>query len=112
MTIRTVTNQFGDFDNLEAFREIEGELAPYDFIDLSWGNDVCPSIAMLDPQGEDVVVRIWVDYKNPDLREFGNSAPQFLMCVDCNNDSERGHTATDDVNTIILAAINYTSTGV
>lgn len=54
---------------------------PDDFVDVSWKNDVCPSLA---PNGDDRV-RLWVDGKDPDGREF-RGAPRFTVTVDGEDD--------------------------
>jgi hypothetical protein len=54
--MRTWFNQFPEF-------ELDVEI-PEGWEDISWGNDVCPSWHPM------AGVRVWVDYKNPERREF------------------------------------------
>lgn len=57
-----------DYDNEQAFREILADLTPLGFVDTSHLNDVCPSMAFLNSQGEKIVT-VWVDYHDPGDRE-------------------------------------------
>lgn len=61
--MRTYSNQFPWSALVRS--NVETILALHDdFLDDSWGNDVCPKIIF----GDDLVV--WVDHPNPDMREF------------------------------------------
>ena len=57
---RVISNQI--FENFDDVIEI-----PEGWISTSWRNNACPSMALeID---EDYSVTIWIDYKNPELRE-------------------------------------------
>jgi len=59
---------FNDYDNAEMFNTILQSLKPFGFEDTTYGNDECPSISLVDPEG-DIIIRIWVEYLDPKLRE-------------------------------------------
>lgn len=62
---------------------------PEGFIDSSWHNDVSPSF-----ENYDLLIRIWVDYKDPELRETGAEGTRFCLCR--LYDDEGCHYMTDD----------------
>lgn len=66
---------FPDFDNVEFFVALLDKLEPLGFEDTSWKNDANPSISWYPfPDGECDAVRVWVEYKNPEMREFEHTA--------------------------------------
>ena len=44
---------------------------PEGWEDNSWHNDVCPSMDY--DLGEERILRVWMDYKNPEFREIGGT---------------------------------------
>jgi hypothetical protein len=58
--METIANQI--FENFDDVIEI-----PEGWISTSWRNNACPSMAL--EINEDYSITIWIDYKNPDLRE-------------------------------------------
>lgn len=67
-----------DFDNTENFHRALNALAPFGFVDSSWHNDVSPSILLQDHDGNELM-RVWIDYRDPTLRELGpNNAPYVI----------------------------------
>lgn len=74
--------EFGDFDNGEAFEKIFAAVSQYGFEDHSWHNDTQP--CMLQDGGHGFHLVIWVDYKDPDLAEYvderkDGSVKQFMF---------------------------------
>ena len=58
---------------LQEFPDYDDTLPMIDgFVDSSWHNDVCPSICEKDNTDEDTCLYIFIDYKNPSLRECVN----------------------------------------
>jgi hypothetical protein len=57
---RVISNQI--FENFDDVIEI-----PEGWISTSWRNNACPSMAL--EINEDYSITIWIDYKNPELRE-------------------------------------------
>lgn len=60
--------EFPDYDNGPAFEAIERALAPYGFAGSSWHNDANPSLMI--EIGEERRIRVFVEYADPELREF------------------------------------------
>jgi hypothetical protein len=57
-----------EYDNHAAFVQVHNALVPFGFIDTTWHNDECPSVAIVDEVTGDCSLRVWVDYKDPSAR--------------------------------------------
>jgi hypothetical protein len=69
--METISNQI--FENFDDVIEI-----PEGFISTSWRNNACPSMALeID---ENTHITIWIDYKNPELRE--TIGKRFIVSVE------------------------------
>ena len=75
---------FGSAHMIE--QEIVDRLEGFGLVDTSWGNDVCPSWALLtDEDTGEEAFRVWVDAKHPGDREdeslerFGFAVPEGRM---------------------------------
>ena len=68
---RVISNQI--FENFDDVIQI-----PEGFISTSWRNNACPSMALeID---ENTAITIWIDYKNPELRE--TVGKRFIVSVE------------------------------
>ena len=68
----TYKNEFPDYDY-----EI---ILPEGYEDISWHNNVCPSIGIyINPVA---MVVIWCHYEDPSKRETGEDGSQFLVSID------------------------------
>lgn len=66
-----MTNTHTDYDNNEFFNALAVELADEGFEDTSYGNDTCPSLGLeFDHAGQEGFIQIFIEYVNPDLREY------------------------------------------
>lgn len=71
--METISNQI--FENFDDVIEI-----PEGFISTTWRNNACPSIAReIDAN---TGVTIWIDYKNPELRETIGEGNRFIVSLE------------------------------
>jgi len=91
-----------DYDNAETFNKVLHTLQPFGFVDTSWHNDTCPSVALYadDETGEELV-KIYIDFADPMEREGGSEMEQF--CVYTDHDTIRY--CGEDVESAINAAL-------
>jgi hypothetical protein len=85
--MRTIKTEFPDYDGALPF--ING------YEDTSWHNDACPSIEK--DFGDDLRIRIWCDYANPENRERPES-PRFAVQV---------YSETDEEGTVLLESDEF-----
>ena len=57
-----------DYDNYDTLNKLFHALSPHGWKHSSWKNDTCPSLQKEEKHGN--VCRIFVDYVNPDMREY------------------------------------------
>ena len=57
-----------DYDNYDTLNKLFHALSPHGWENSSWKNDTCPSLQKEELHGN--VCRIFVDYVNPDMREY------------------------------------------
>ena len=67
-----------NYDNAKAFDELSKSLP--DFYDSSWKNDTCPSLHKWVDEDAEHYIQIFIDYKNPELREH-ESFSEFLVTI-------------------------------
>jgi len=85
-TMETISNQI--FENFDDVIEI-----PEGFISTTWRNNACPSICReIDANTS---VTIWIDYKNPKLRE--TVGKRFIVSFETFDD---GFTPMDEFDTL------------
>ena len=48
-------------------------------VDMSYHNDVCPSVGVCDEETGDDALRIFVEHPDPSQREAGNEAARFYV---------------------------------
>lgn len=88
-------NYLQEFPN---FGELDVKL-PASFQDYSWHNDVCPSFA--EEQKDGTLLRIWVDYADPAMRE-ATGEPRFnLSHYTADDEWKRTIATSDDIQTIL-----------
>jgi len=69
------------------FKDFDYDLNPYlatlpaGWYDASWRNDACPHFENRDDETADTAVAIWMDYKDPGLREGGPDIKQFNISM-------------------------------
>lgn len=91
--------EFPDFDNGEAFDKIFAAVSQYGFEDHSWHNDTQPCI--LQDGGHGFHLKIWVDYKDPDLAEYTDerkdgSVKKFIFCEQ-NDEGQESYGCTSEI---------------
>ena len=91
-----------DYDNAATFNKVLHALQPFGFVDSSWHNDSCPSVALYidDDTGEELV-KVYVDWADPAKRENGPEMDQFHVYTDHDTTVYCG----DDVESAINAAL-------
>lgn len=70
--IATYETEFPDFDSIDV-------TLPDDFQDVSWHNDAMPAFERKLLSGN--ILRIWINYANPDERETGRNDPRFALAL-------------------------------
>lgn len=74
---------------------------PAGFVDQSWHNDACPSF-----RNEERHLTLYIDYANPDQREFPDCVRFSVVREDYDGtDADRAHLAETDDWEEVLAAI-------
>jgi len=73
--------EFPYFDNGTTFDTLLDQLSPMGFIDVSYKNDVSPSIALLDKE-DNQCMTVWVDYKDRALRDWPETIGDIFVQVD------------------------------
>jgi Mg2+ and Co2+ transporter CorA len=84
MTVLRYKETHPDFDNAEAFKQILEHLKQHGFEDMSCKNDTCPCIWRENKDHSSWT--IWIDYKNPELREFKEMSEFAVVKKDENDD--------------------------
>jgi hypothetical protein len=92
-------------NSTKVFRDFDYDLRPYlkslpsGWYDASWGNDACPHFENMDDKSADTAVAIWMDYKDPELRESPDSK-QFNISMKYTGET---FLVTDDWDALIKA---------
>ena len=69
-TMRHFENsRFRDYDNRATFLKLSRSLESEGFDDVTYGNDVCPSIAFGHYEEAHIELKVFVDYADPAQRE-------------------------------------------
>jgi hypothetical protein len=95
---RVISNQI--FENFDDVIQI-----PEGFISTSWRNNACPSMALeID---ENTSITIWIDYKNPELRQTGGK--RFIVSI---QDEEEEFNNSGEFDTLeeALERVNFLKT--
>ncbi len=75
---------------------------PPGFHDSSWHNDTCPSYS-----NENYSIRIWINYVDPALREFGFEGARFAAYVETEDGDSPLIAASDNWHVILDAVAEY-----
>ena len=87
--------EFPYFDNGTTFDALLDQLSPMGFIDVSWHNDVSPSIALLDKE-DNQSITVWVDYKDRALRDWPETIGDIFVQVEDASNFNYDYTSIDD----------------
>ena len=69
MTITFANNTHPGYDNVKALNIAAEQLSQFNVEDSTYGNDSCPSILVWINEGTETYLQLFIDYKNPELRE-------------------------------------------
>ena len=69
-----------DYDNYDILNKLFHALSPHGWEHSSWKNDTCPSLHKEERHGN--TCRIFVDYRDPDMREYREWAELSYSCYD------------------------------
>jgi hypothetical protein len=69
-----------DYDNYDTLNKLFHALSPHGWVHSSWKNDTCPSLEKEERHGN--TCRIFVDYRDPDMREYREWAELSYSCYD------------------------------
>ena len=72
-------SRFCDYDNKAAFLELCKSLEPWGFEDVTYNNDICPSVAFGEYDEAHIELRVFVDYADSTRRECGGDI--FTVCI-------------------------------
>ena len=98
-------SRFCDYDNKAAFLELAKLLEPAGFEDVTYNNDVCPSVAFGEYDEAHIELRVFVDYADPKRRECDGDI--FTVCITSDHPdvSDDFIVSTDSMETAIHHAI-------
>ena len=88
-----------DYDNYDMLNKLFHALSPHGWEHSSWKNDTCPSLIKEEIHGN--VCRIFVDYINPDLREYPEWGLLLYQCHDAEG-CLTFHEEFDNVDKLII----------
>lgn len=94
------------FDNQHNLNRILNAISKYGFVDTTWGNDAMPSISLHDCNDEPIM-RIWVDWLNPERSEFENQRADGSCKIYQVSHGEGSIFETDSVEEIIEYVESY-----
>ena len=69
-----------NYDNYDTLNKLFHALSPHGWKHSSWKNDTCPSLEKEERHGN--TCRIFVDYSDPDMREYREWAELSYSCYD------------------------------
>lgn len=72
---------------------------PSTWVDISWGNDACPSFHT--PEG----LRVWIDYADSEMREFAGF--RFIVTVESETAESYDLIQTDDWSEVIRVTMEH-----
>ncbi len=99
-------SRFAGYDNQGQFLKLRNALESHGFEDVTYNNDVCPSVAYGHYDDTHIELKVFVDYLQPEEREV-NDASQFTVTI-CSDDPdirEEFIRGTDHYELAISAAI-------
>lgn len=103
-------SRFCDYDNKAAFLELCKSLEPAGFEDVTYNNDVCPSVAFGEYDEAHIELRVFVDYADSTRRECDGDI--FTVCITSDHPdvSDEFIASTDRIETAIHHAIEAKQT--
>tara|TARA_Y100000389_G_scaffold134732_1_gene132177 strand:- start:1000 stop:1320 length:321 start_codon:yes stop_codon:yes gene_type:complete len=69
-----------NYDNYDTLNKLFHTLSPHGWVHSSWKNDTCPSLHKEERHGN--TCRIFVDYADPEMREYREWAELSYSCYD------------------------------
>ena len=104
------SSRFCDYDNKAAFLELCKSLEPAGFEDVTYNNDVCPSVAFGEYDEAHIELRVFVDYADSTRRECDGDI--FTVCITSDHPdvSDEFIASTDRIETAIHHAIEAKQT--
>jgi len=98
-------SRFRDYDNRADFLKILESLRPEGFGDVTYNNDVCPSVAFGYYEEGHIELRVFVDYADSTRRECDGDI--FTVCITSDHPdvSDDFIVSTDSMETAIHHAI-------
>ena len=94
---------FPDFDNGDTFDALLAALEPMGFFDVSYKNDISPSIMLPDKYSLSAIT-VWVDYKDRALREWPETIADIFVEI---TDPEHQYDGLDEDFTSVADALTY-----
>ena len=94
---------FPDFDNGDTFDALLAALEPMGFIDVSYKNDISPSIMLPDKYSLSAIT-VWVDYKDRALREWPETIADIFVEI---TDPEHQFDGFNEDFTSVADALKY-----
>ncbi len=99
-------SRFRDYDNRTAFLELAKSLEYEGFDDVTYGNDVCPSVAFGHYKEAHIELKVFVDYADPAQRESEGDIFTIVITSDHPEIREEFVASTDSLK----RAIDYAKT--
>ena len=88
-----------NYDNYDTLNKLFHALSPHGWLHSSLKNDTCPSLEKEERHGN--TCRIFVDYRNPDMRECREWAELSYSCYDADG-VKTFHEEFDNVDKLII----------
>jgi len=99
-------SRFREYDNRATFLELAKSLEPAGFQDVTYNNDVCPSLAFGYYEEAHIELKVFVDYADPAQREGEGDVFTIVITSDHPDIREQFVSATND----ICRAIDHATT--
>ena len=100
------TSRFRDYDNRATFLELAKSLESAGFQDVTYNNDVCPSLAFGYYEEAHIELKVFVDYADPAQRESEGDIFTIVITSDHPDIREEFVASTDSLK----RAIDYAKT--
>lgn len=94
-------SRFRDYDNRATFLELARSLESEGFDDVTYGNDVCPSVAFGHYEEAHIELKVFVDYANPAERESEGDIFNIVITSDHPDVREEFIASTDSIERAI-----------
>ena len=88
-----------DYDNYDTLNKLFHALSPHGWVHSSWMGGLCPSLRKEERHGN--ICRVYVDYRNPDLREYREWTEISYNCYDAEG-TLIFHEEFDNVDKLII----------